>query len=218
MFLHTLVSSEIFSTDGDYSERAAVRQLLGARRARHGVAVSIGSRGYGNRSAPPVWVFGVRLEIAFLVVSFTTLKLVTALPLATGTFTAVVTRQHNTVPGPPNGGWCRSDPCWDDTGSGGQRRTDSEPPAIGVSSRSGHVDIVGPIRVPVLPRYSTVAVTSSDAHRDKVGHAFVRGRARVTTADAPVKPRPSIVTSYVARVEPVNGLPERGPRRANQSF
>lgn len=51
-------------------------QLLGARRARHGVAVSRGSRGYGNRSAPPAWVFGVRLEVAFLVVSFTTLKLV----------------------------------------------------------------------------------------------------------------------------------------------
>ena len=37
----------------------------------------------------------------------------------------------------------------------GQRRTDGEPTAIGVSSRSGHVDVVGPIRVPVLPRYST---------------------------------------------------------------
>jgi hypothetical protein len=43
---------------------------------------------------PWVWVCGVRLEVAFLVVSFTTLKLVTALPLATGTFTAVVSHQR----------------------------------------------------------------------------------------------------------------------------
>ena len=37
----------------------------------------------------------MRLEVAFLVASLTTLKLVTAPPLATGTFTAVVSRQHN---------------------------------------------------------------------------------------------------------------------------